>query len=257
MIDDLVRWLRDLCADYEFRPFAVYCKDKGTTDWPIRAENEPELRRILLEAGQFEALPKESAALANIVEVSLTSFLKSKIQAIGGVEMTPGTERGYPDLELTGPSLKGTHHAVDIKVARRSKSEKQTQSRITLYTGNTYFKYPEFKWPSILRPFADYESHVDLIAIYTLDEESLTRVTDLELIVQESWKIASKERSSTTREYIGAVTALEDLRNGNGAFASADDFYTYWRAFPFNIPKSVANQLAKLLAEQAKNAESD
>lgn len=251
MIDDLVVWLRKLCADYDFQPFAVYCKDQGQSEWPITIKSEAELREKLLAAGQFQPLPKESAALANIVEVSLTDYLQRKIGPISGVAMNPGTERGYPDLELTGDKLDGEFHAVDIKVARRSKSRKQTQSRITLYTGNTYFKYPELNWPSILRPFADYKSHIDLIAIYTLDEESLTRVTELELIIQPSWKIASRERSSTTREYIGAVTSLEDLRRGNGVFDTESDFYKFWRAFGFNIPKSVANQLAKLLAEKA------
>jgi hypothetical protein len=40
------------------------------------------------------------------------------------------------------------------------------------------------------------------------------------------------KRSSTTRNYIGAVTALADLRLELGEFSTIDEFYEYWRAMP-------------------------
>jgi hypothetical protein len=61
----------------------------------------------------------------------------------------------------------------------------------------------------------------------------------------------SKERSSTTREYIGAVVSVDDLRKGNGAFKTEDEFYKYWRKFPFKIGRAVEQQLAKILAGPA------
>ena len=139
-------------------------------------------------------------------------------------------------------------------MARRGKSGKQTKSRITLYTGNTYFRYPLLPWTSIFRPFGDYESHLVLVGIYTLNEDSLSRIEDFELIVQESWRIGSKQRSSTTREYIGAVMNIDDLKAGNGEFGTAEEFYRFWRKFPFKIGPAVQQQLDKLLAEQGKKA---
>jgi hypothetical protein len=76
---------------------------------------------------------------------------------------------------------------------------------------------------------------VDILLLYTLNLETRGRAGDLELIVQEPWTIASKERSSTTREYIGAVTEIERLRDGRGDFASPDEFYSYWRRYPFRL----------------------
>jgi Restriction endonuclease EcoRV len=123
-----------------------------------------------------------------------------------------------------------------------------TQSRITLYTGNTYFRHPQLPWSGSFRPFSEYATHLDILGIYTFVEESPWRVADLELIVQQPWKIASKQRSSTTREYIGAVQNIEALRQGRGEFETAEEFYAYWRKYKFKIGDVVQRQLDKLLS---------
>ena len=137
--------------------------------------------------------------------------------------------------------------------ARGRVNPRKTQSRITLYTGNTYFKYPQLHWPNTFRPFQDYEAHLDIIAIYTLDESRPSRIADLELIVQESWKIGSRQRSSTTREYIGAVDDIPRLRAGEGDFDTEQAFYKFWRNYPFKIGVSVAKQLEKLLHQRNRD----
>ena len=146
-------------------------------------------------------------------------------------------------------------HAIDIKAARRKvgktgKLGTQTQSRITLYTGNTYFRYPQLQWPATFRPFQDYGSHLSLIAIYTLNDKSDSRIEDLELIAHETWRIGSRQRSSTTREYLGAVQKLDDLRAGKGEFETEEAFYAYWRKFKFKVGDAVQQQLTKLLKQQ-------
>jgi len=91
-----------------------------------------------------------------------------------------------------------------------------------------------------------------VIALYTLSKKSLGRIEDFELIVQESWRIGSRQRSSTTREYIGAVTDIESLRQGKGEFNTAEEFYSYWRKYPFKIGRVVQQQLDKLLDQSRK-----
>lgn len=248
---ELLKWLRNACADYKFGPRAIYRRALDEK-WPLKAQSEDELEGELERRGHLMPLPKEPAALANVVEVSVVDYLVKQLKTEPGAEVTRGSERGYPDLEVFGKRFGGGYHAVDIKVARRAKSGNQTKSRITLYTGNTYFLYPELDWPLTMRPFADYKSHIDVVILYTFVPDSLSRIADLELIVQEPWRIASRQRSSTTREYIGAVTSIEHLRQGKGEFASEEDFYAYWRKFPFNIGPAVKNQLRKLLAERKK-----
>lgn len=134
-----IELLRQTCAGYEFEPIAIY-KKRGAHDWPLKAANEDALAAQLAAGEHFLPLPKEPAALANIVEVAVVDFLLDKLKG-AAVELTRGTERGYPDLEM---KVDGKYFAVDVKVARRKLSKKgvptgKTDSRITLYTGNTFF----------------------------------------------------------------------------------------------------------------------
>ena len=252
--DKLLAWLRGACARYSLEPVAVYRAGR-TPSFPMTAATEVELQAKLKAGGHFLPLPKEPAALANVLEVSLIAFLLQELASVPGATAQRGTERGYPDIEITGPAFGDVPHAIDIKAARRKVSKRgkvgtQTQSRITLYTGNTYFRYPQLKWPGTFRPFQDYASHLSLIAIYTLNTESDGRIDDLQLIVHETWRIASKQRSSTTREYLGAVQSLADLDAGRGEFQTEDAFYAYWRKFNFRIGRSVQQQLDRLLRGQ-------
>lgn len=256
-IDKLLAWLRERCAAYELEPIAIY-RMRGNHDWPFTATSETDLAKQLEATGHFLPLPKEPAALANVIEVSLVDYLIAAVAAEPGIAVQRGTERGYPDLEFSGTRFGDAFYAVDFKAARRKASNKgkvnpnRTQSRITLYTGNTYFRYPELHWSGTFRPFQDYAAHLDIIAIYTLDENSPSRIKDFELIVQEAWRIASKQRSSTTREYLGATDDINNLRAGKGDFSNAADFYKFWRKFPFKTGKTVENQLKKLLADIGK-----
>lgn len=259
----LLEWLRKECAVYRYDVVALYSY-AGNHPWPLSAADASELQTKLGAGGHFLPLPKEPAALANILEVSIVDFLIKRLLDVEGGDASRGTERGYPDIEIHGAHFGGGHHAIDVKIAMRGKVakakpgkpqrvSKNTQSRITLYTGNTYFKYPSVRWPGTFRPFDEYESHLDVIGIYTLNEESNSRVDELELIVQEPWRIASKQRSSTTREYIGAVNEIAALRDGRGEFTSEAVFYQFWRNYPFKIGAATSKLLQKLLAAQKKS----
>ena len=65
--------------------------------------------------------------------------------------------------------------------------------------------------------------------IYTFDPALSERITEVQVVAHETWRIASKARASATREYIGSVGTIDDLVAGAGEFASAEEFYDYWR----------------------------
>ncbi|MGH3870196.1 MAG: type II restriction endonuclease [Pseudonocardiaceae bacterium] len=256
MAVDVAEWLRHCCGAYDFDIRGVF-RRHGTTSWPLTVGSSRELEIALVEGGHILPLPKEPAALANVLEVSIVDFVLSKVEEQHGAEGRRGTERGYPDIELSGGLFGGGYHAVDVKVAKRAVNKRgvptgSTQSRITLYTGNTYFRYPQLRWPGTFRSFNEYVTHLDILVIYTLVEESPWRVRDLELIVQQPWRIASRRRSSTTREYIGAVQNIEALRQGKGEFETPGEFYDYWRKYKFKIGDVVQKHLDKLLAAEGR-----
>lgn len=243
MAFDLQEAVARLCATYEVEPVAVY-RRAASPSWPIHAEDDDELTAQLHARGHLLPLPKEPAALANILETSVREQVMTGLKSHYKVSSIAGGERSYPDIEVSGPA--GEFYAVDIKVAQRNKNRLRTQSRITLYTGNTYFRYPSLHWPGAFRPFDDYRQHLDIIVLYNLSEKR-HRVDDVEVLVHEPWRIASKKRSSTTREYLGAVDLIEDLRNGRGEFESQEEFYSYWRKYPFKTGKIVEKQLQKAI----------
>ena len=61
--------------------------------------------------------------------------------------------------------------------------------------------------------------------------------------------ISSRQRSSTTREYIGAVNHLAALREGRGEFETEEEFYRYWRAYPFRTGRAVEQQVQEEVQE--------
>lgn len=241
--------MRTRCAGFEFDVAGVF-RRHGDHDWPFDASDAADLEAKLLAGGHLLPLPKEPAALANVLEVAVVDHLLDAASEDAEVDAVRGSERGYPDLELSGTRFGGGYHALDVKVARLDDNPARTRSRITLYTGNTYFRWPQLHWPGTPRPFANYESHLDLVLLYRFVPDIVSRVADLDLIVQPAWRIASRQRSSTTREYIGAVDLVDDLRVGSGEFGSPREFYEYWRAFPFRISQQVQRQLDRLIRQQ-------
>lgn len=252
---NILEWLRQQCQEYQYDLRGVL-RSGGSGEWPLTAVDAEELEAKLVVGGHLLPLPQEPAALANVLEVSILTFLLERIHATGGaLTARRGGERFYPDLEISGPGAGSRPYAVDVKLARRGLTKSgrptgKTQSRITLYTGNTYFKYPEVRWPGTFRPFGEYAGHLDVLGLYTLDRDAAARVTDLELIVQEAWRIGSRHRSSTTREYIGAVENLADLRAGRGEFETEEEFHRYWRRYKFRVGDAVAKRLEKIMKEK-------
>jgi hypothetical protein len=109
---DLLQWLREQASDYVFDVRGVF-HAKGDHEWPLAAADSNELVQALADGGHLLPLPKEPAALANILEVSIVDFLLRRLDDLAGATGARGTERGYPDLEVSGEIFGGGFHAVD------------------------------------------------------------------------------------------------------------------------------------------------
>ena len=225
-----LNWLREQVNGWEQSALGIFRLRSSQEEWPIRADGPEELKEQLMRRGHLLPLPTEPAALANLIEIELREHIVTAADLSLGVDVRLGTERSYPDLELSGESFGEDRYAADIKCARRAKSGKSLQSRIALYTGNTYFLWPQLKFSGILRPFNDYASHLAIVVIYDFHKDRPERISNLQLVVHESWRIASTKRASATREYIGSIQDIEKLLAGQGEFDSVEEFVAYWRA---------------------------
>lgn len=242
MSSPLLDWLRAQTAGWTPSIVGVFRED-APHDWPVTASSPDDLRITLTEHGHLLPLPSEPAALANVMEIELRENLLEAIADVQNAVITGGTERSYPDLEFAGDAFGGGYRAVDIKCARRKIPKSggpatALNNRIALYTGNTYFLWPQLKFGGIKRPFEQYKELISIVVIYTFKPDLPQRIADVEVVVHETWRIASRSRASATREYIGSVQNIDHLAAGSGEFATADEFYAYWRHSTRNWKKS-------------------
>lgn len=234
----LLTWIREQTAGWEQSAVGVFQQSGRDERWPVHAENAAELRETLTDRGHLLPLPTEPAALANLLEIELRTHLEAATLQTDGAELRVGTQRSFPDLEFSGRAFGDGVRAADIKCARRRKSGTALQSRIALYTGNTYFLWPQLKFSGILRPFDQYEELLSIVAIYDFRPDLPERIANLEVITHETWRIASRKRASATREYIGSVQDIKQLVDGIGEFETAGDFYRFWRSTARDWKKS-------------------
>lgn len=230
MSSPLLAWIREQTDDWKQSAAGIFQQSGLNEEWPVHAEDAQALHQVLTQRGHLLPLPTEPAALANLVEIELRTHLEVAAGRTEGAELRVGTQRSYPDLEFSGPAFGGGVRAVDIKCARRRKSGTALQSRIALYTGNTYFLWPQLKFSGILRPFGDYDELLSIVAIYDFQPDRPERIANLQIVVHDTWRIASTKRASATREYIGSVQEIDRLVAGHGDFATVRDFYDFWRS---------------------------
>ena len=91
----VLRWVRSTCAGYELDVVALY-RRSGDRSWPLVARSSFDLERQLEERGHFLPLPREPAALANILEVSVASFILRQAAELAGAVATRGPSEDTP-----------------------------------------------------------------------------------------------------------------------------------------------------------------
>jgi hypothetical protein len=139
--------------------------------------------------------------------------------------------RQYPDITVEGGPFGNRKIAIDVKTTRRL--DANTVSGFTLGSYAGYFRKPAKKLPGCRFPYGEFNEHWIIGFIYTWNEDAdtLHMITDLELIVQPKWKLASKSTGTGTTTAIRSVTNMERLRRGEGDFESERSFLQFWRSY--------------------------
>lgn len=238
MLSGTLRTMADRARPYDLTTL------QGLKDWlkAVVQEYRWRVRGILLDDNRVLPLPSEPALIAKIIEVSMIEHVKRKAVGVRGLDVFDDLSgRGYPDVLLAGQAVGGLRVALDVKVARRRFRRigvpTMTQSRITLGPFDSYFRRPDQPIPGVGVAYGDMAWHVDLIILYDYIDGN---VENVETLVLETWRVASRRRSSTTRNYIGAVQSIDALRFERGEFASQQEFLEYWRRQPVRGKETIA-----------------
>lgn len=197
--------LRNLVKGYEFNVAGLYLKD-----------------------GSIRPLPREAAVVGKVLEISINEYLNRRLIQVNDLKSIPASsDRVYPDISFEGPLIFPYRFALDVKCARRAKGNQKTESSITIGTYDAeYFRYPEEKVGNIMAPYSSYTAHLSLIALYTYEDAT---ARDIELLVVEKWRVATKKRASGTRCYIAASPVIAELKAERGDFTSEEEFNIFWR----------------------------
>lgn len=205
-VESFKKLLRDLAKGYEFDVEGLYLKN-----------------------GKMRPLPSEAAVVGKVLEVSIEEFLTARLLRVTNLQVIPASsDRVYPDFTFDGPLIYPYRFALDVKCARVRGDGKKTESAITIGTFDAeYFRYPDERVGNIMAPYSTYSAHLCLIALYQYEKAT---ARNIELLVVEKWRVATKKRSSGTRCYIGASQSIADLRAEKGDFVSEEEFNEFWRA---------------------------
>ncbi|MBT3438960.1 restriction endonuclease [Candidatus Woesearchaeota archaeon] len=171
----------------------------------------------------------------------------------------------YPDISLTGGILGNNKIAIDIKSAYRTEENKF--SGFTLGAFNGYFKnrlstknikyaYSEYAEHWVLCFIYDRDLETDITGICKLDkkEDIPIIIKNVEIILQDKWKVSVARPGSGNTANIGGINDLDKLKRGEGDFHNERKkiFDDYWMHYirKEDCPKiSVSSQPYKNLAE--------
>jgi hypothetical protein len=206
MTIDLKRDLEDLFSDFRWNIKGIIDSDNNI--YPI-----PPIPQVI--SGIFQEITKHK----------VSKLLKEKYEC----DIVYGGPREYPEITAIGGKFGEGKIAIDIKTARRISENKISGFTIGSFAG--YFLYPEKKMPGCKFPYGEFDEHWIIGFIYTWkpDADSLHMVSDVEVIVQPKWKIASKSTGTGTTFAISSIKDIDKLKNGEGEFKSEKEFEAFWR----------------------------
>lgn len=195
------------------------------------------IKGIIDEDGNIYPIPPIPQVITGIFQELTKHKVKKLLREKYECEIVQGGPREYPEITAIGGKFGNKKIAIDIKTARRICENRISGFTVGSFTG--YFLYPEKKMPGCKFPYGEFNEHWVIGFIYTWNPnaDSLNMVSNVEVIVQPKWKIASKSTGTGTTFAIGSIKEIDKLKKGEGVFKSEEEFEVYWRARGREIKK--------------------
>ena len=186
------------------------------------------------------SISSDTKVISKLIELMLFPLFHSFAQQYDYELRLTEHQNYYPDITFIAAD--GAKTALDLKSTYRVSKNRASGFTLGAFTG--YFRQRD-STKNISFPYQDYSRHYVLGIIYSrnaikTDERKIYKLADLDSIqsvardfvflLHEKWKLASDRPGSGNTKNIGSVNHINDLVNGNGAFAEAGEhvFDDYW-----------------------------
>lgn len=200
---------------------------------------------VIDQTGNVYPLGADTKVLSTVFELICRPAVYRIAKELGLQVVEPTVQNHYPDFTLHRDDKDTKKLAVDVKTTYRDNP--QDSFGYTL-GGYTSFIREGNERKNIVYPFTQYAEHwvigfvYDRVATKKAAAEHVFPVAQLreiplpfknvEVFVQEKWRISSGRAGSGNTTNIGSIMGtIDDFRNGNGSFESEHEFLEYWRGY--------------------------
>lgn len=246
----------------ELKMFAESLKEYVSTDsddWTVKG--------FIDVYKNIYTISSDTKIVSKILEIHIFPKILQFADSIGYSIVLAEMQNWYPDLSFVKKDNQSIKFAVDLKTTYRDPDYPGHVNGFTLGSHGTYFK-DRTSTKNIQFAYSQYLAHFCLGIIYTRadladttqtevfrvaevpDEyeipnrrigfrevtsirylKSITSVIkEFDFFVAEKWEIASDHQGSANTANIGSITNINDLKRGNGIFATLGEqwFDEYW-----------------------------
>ena len=185
----------------------------------------------------------DTKVLSTIFEIIARRAMISYARHCGLLLYEPTKQNYYPDFTLARNLDDKRKIAIDVKTTYKDNEDGRFS-----YTLGGYTSFLRNPTKNILFPYDEYHQHwiigfvyrradvndSDANIVYSTDELADMPVpfTDVEVFVQEKWRIASDKAGSGNTTNIGSIRGtLADFQEGSGVFEYETEFIEYWRGY--------------------------
>ena len=198
---------------------------------------------IVDRLGRIYPLGSDTKVLSTVYEIIARRAIISYVRQHGLLLYEPEKQNYYPDFTLA--QNRGDRRKIAVDVKTTYKNDKDDHFSYTLGGYTSFLRNPT---KNILFPYDEYHQHwiigfvyrrldqndADAHVVYNTDDVANIPVpfTDVEVFVQEKWRIASDKAGSGNTTNIGSIRGtLVDFQEGNGLFKNEGEFLEYWRGY--------------------------
>jgi len=191
-------------------------------------------------------LGSDTKVLSSIFEIIAKQVIAKYADRNNLILREPDSQNYYPDFTLMKSSRDRKKIAIDVKTTYRINNDDAFG-----YTLGGYASFMALDHPAknILYPYYEYDKHWVLGFVYNRDAKKnkdidttiyaikdIPRIelafSNVEVFMQEKWKISSDRAGSGNTTNIGSIRGtIHDFIKGRGVFKNEHEFLDYWRGY--------------------------